>query len=919
MKKQGIKRHIVLLVFAVLFMLCICGTVAAADNLSTTGGNSSLNKSASGNNSLVDPIIGVKVNYEYSSDSGINPGISVKDSKGAKIKFTKTYDPLYKGYKLSFNYTGAVSGTKFKVAVSAPGYKTQEQSIAVFLNPKDASDPNLYGSATFNMKATANYKLGRKVTAEANKRLNFKTADKVLCITTAGLTYLNGSTTEDCLEGILNGSGGKISYGQGNLLTLRKTRVDPVDFGFVVKKGSKLTIAYFKKGSLTPTYVGTISESMTSTQWKTVVKKFGNDAFPYASLANAWAAGLSTDTLRQAAFHGHVCIGTISGQAMIQTLLKYYPSTSDTGLPLEGVSYQVLGVPGNSDDDAFIYSMDDTSGKRAYVGVDTMVGTNMVGFIRWNKQTKTGTLIVMKFDEKAVVKKFKKETGLSAYSSISSELKFNKWMIKKLQSDPVSLVTIVKELEGLNEEQYHYLMGYEPNKGNTTVQAHGLDMNYINSLGLKKATRANVQYTTGNLTSAQIKQIGINAAKKAIELFKAMGITLSKDDPNLTVLTSAGYVRLNGQTTDMTMDGIYQILGSRLSRATLLPVHSALWKPLVFEFAYKNGTEIITKTMHYDPTTNQLVVDKKQNYNIEDALLYDPPYDALMAWLFHNHVCGGSSPGYLISDYILDNYPLGENEKYIYVTTLDNCKDDILQYLLGVSAGSGTYYNQRLTTEATKSANGEGGMNGKVGYIIRWNEKLQIGEVAIINWESPEFADGSISLEEFIKMYKNDYSSGKLVKAPIISTVTKKWITLSNLKKILGSGNPLADIMGLPNRKKSDLLPANGDSQNGNQNGTSTVHAPQGVEGTSGSGTSSSSSVGDSGPAVSAAAQTGVTSQAGETPGAQQGNAYEVSKVDPKSEDSGMNSALIVVGVILCGGLLGIGFFKGSILGFLRK
>ncbi|MDI9618765.1 MAG: hypothetical protein QFX30_06825 [Methanothermobacter sp.] len=33
------------------------------------------------------------------------------------------------------------------------------------------------------------------------------------------------------------------------------------------------------------------------------------------------------------------------------------------------------------------------------------------------------------------------------------------------------------------------------------------------------------------------------------------------------------------------------------------------------------------------------------------------------------------------------NYPKGENEKYIYVTTLDNCKDDILFMLLGVSAG----------------------------------------------------------------------------------------------------------------------------------------------------------------------------------------------------------------------------------------
>src|SRR5690606_5796390 len=113
----------------------------------------------------------------------------------------------------------------------------------------------------------------------------------------------------------------------------------------------------------------------------------GDRAFGYVSLANSWKEGLSTDILRQAAYHGHVCLGTISGQAMITLLLKYYPPGvyGDSG-ELEATSYRAVSVPGNSDDDAFIYSLDLTSGKRSWVGFDTSdsgAANNMVGFIRW--------------------------------------------------------------------------------------------------------------------------------------------------------------------------------------------------------------------------------------------------------------------------------------------------------------------------------------------------------------------------------------------------------------------------------------------------------------------------------------------------------------------------------------------------------
>jgi len=944
MKKQGIKRHIVLIVFAVLFVLCICGT-AAADDLSTAGGNdtgSDLNQSVlddngtdSGSQSTsdddqpVDPIIGVKVNYEYSDDV-INPSISLKDASGNSINFTKEYDMAFQGYKLIFDYTGAVNGTKFNVTVSAPGYTTQSQMIGVFLNPANDTDTNLYGSATFNMNATAAYKLGREVTKIANQKLNFSTADDVLCITTAGLAYLNGTTTEDCLEGILSGSGGKISYGQGNLLTFQSTRTDPLDFCFVVRKGTSLTAAFFKNGSLTPVYTGTFS-AINQTLWeKTIVPKFGDKAFGYVSLANAWKEGLSTDILRQAAYHGHVCLGTISGQAMISLLLKYYPPGvyGDDG-ELEATNYRAVSVPGNSDDDAFIYSLDLTPGKRSWEGYATG-DDSMVGFIRWCTTTNTGTLIIMKFDEDAVLQKYKNETGFNAYSGIAAELAFNKWLINKLENDPESLVDILYVFN-ITEAVHNNLTGGVDSK-NVVCDALGLDMDYILGLGLTNLADQKVatNYETGSLTQDEIKQIGIDAANKAIALFAADGITLEKDDPNLTVFTSAGYVRVNEQVMDMTMDGIYQILGSRLSRATLLPVHNARFNPLYFQFSLeKNGT-VITKTLWYDPATGNLT-SGKNGCIIDEVIPYDPPYDVLMAWLWHNHVCGGSTTGYLITDYVYDNFPIGEDEQYSYISTNDICRDDILSYLLGVSAGSGTYYNMRMDAAGSE-----------VGILSIYDSKTKTRRVVILNLTSPKFSGGN-SYENYIAIYKvlqqyDDWNSPacqqalasipNLVSGPSITLTADTWVTEEEWNRIISGGdgslNVLQYIKGLPVRTQADLIKLLKGSQNqngsSNQNGTY-VPAPEGAQGTSqgtaSSGTGSDTgSVGTTGPSVSAATQTQVSTSAGETPAG--GNAYEVSKTTPDSEDSGMNSALIVVGVILCGGLLALGFFKTSIFGFLK-
>ena len=721
--------------------------------------------------------IELNIDTEYNED--INPEISITYNN-ANIEYTKTItDSKYQiiANNISTNKT-------YLLSISEAGYHSETKNIT--FNSKDIQRFN------FNLKATPTYKLGYETTANADKLLHFSSADKTLVITTAGMTRINGITTENALEGIINAAKGYITYGQGNILTLSATRNDPTNFAFITKKGNLLTMAFYKNGDKNPIYYGTAGPELNYNQWKILQELLGKeDAYSYISIANAWSAGLPEDILTQATYHGHVCTGLISGQAMIQTLLKNYPPRNEFGLPLENTAYYVISVPGGSDDDAFTWTMDITPGKRAYIGIDTMIDKTMTGFIRWNQTSKTGILVIMSYNEENIKNQFKSIYGLNPDISATNDLKYQNWLINKLQSNPSSLINILYEFKGLNYDNLVYLMGEEIDKGNVTKTAHGLDMDYILNLKLensKRETRPSQHLT--KLTEKQLKQIGIDASNMAIKYFNSIGINIEKDYSRLYVLTSAGYVRINNTSTFMVFDGITQVLGSTLSRKTLLPVHTSLWKDLVFDFFWVDSTNnknTASFSLKYNSSLNKLIITGNSsesktnaNYILQQVLKYDPPYDVLIGWLFHNHVCGGSSPGYLISDHIYKELPLKENESYIYITTNDNCKDDVISRLLGVSPGMGNYYNLRYDNSITNSTN--------VGIAIKWNSFTKTGELIIIDFKWPKFKKGSDSYEEYIKLYKGDYTSPNLITPPIVTSIAKKEINEEMLQNIISGG-----------------------------------------------------------------------------------------------------------------------------------
>ncbi len=913
--------------------------------------------------------VNVDVNYEFPNDNGkITPTFNVVNNT---VK-SQDYNAANKQYNVLIN---SDVSDKVNFSVSAPGYITQYKFV----------DVNSASPVKVDMMASESYKLGYEITAKADSLLDFKNADGVLAITTAGVPKLNGQTSEPAIDGILNYATEYISYGRGNILMLRQTAVDPIDFCFVVKKGNELTAAIFTNGNKKEVYLGTISEYMTTSQWNALYKAVGGEnAFSFASLANGWYDGVTFDVLQEAAFHGHICEGTLGGYTITKALLQYYPPIQETGngkqSPGDITSYKVLGVPGDSSNDAVIFFLDATSGKTSYVGFNTTstgATEKMIGFIRWNSKTNRGTIIVMEYDSDANKALFEKETGITGDGSLE-QLKYNTWWINRIYNNPASLVNVLIEKEGLNKEQYLYLVGVESDDEDeeghviNATNSHGLDYAYIQSLDLPNAVRDNVIAKKGSLTYNDFKAIGQNAAKTAKEIYeKELGIKIHKDMPNLMVMTSAGYVMINEQSTEACWDGLFEELGSRLSRKTLLPDHKAIWTPLWFNFVLNqddgslmsiymrynedgtfyigeyNGTNLYNINM---TTLNNSAVSGgisseayiDGNYfsiqSISNAWSAGPAFDQIMSFLFHNHACPGVQPGFFMADYIHENFPLNENQSYIYIANEQYCKDDSLEYILDVSPGLGNYFVQKLTSDEYKGADDF----DEEGILIIWDSANNIGQAVSLSyqWPSPDLSAYATSeskraaqIQAFIDLYNGRENPIVTENYHKVGHSDSRWISHDQLQTILsgGEGSSLKYLRSLEDISKEDLLKqiaeSNGQNSNSESNSSNTNTNANTNTNTNLNGNANNqaipsrtttqsgySSVGvSSSPVSTSASASEDTSSESPSNDASSNNqkSHEIDK-KPSVTKSGNNNNLVyaVIGALIIGVLFGLGYMR---------
>lgn len=870
-------------VFILIFFIMIA-TVSAADNTTDTttiSTNTADTQTTSTDDTTINDEIkqnitskvNVGVKYQYENDNGkITPSVSAKINN-KNITTSQKYDKNLNIYTIAVNHSDDVK--TFNLTLSAPGYKSQTKTFNVTQNE----------GLVYNLEATQSYQYGDKIASIADSKLNFSKADDILVITSAGVPTYKNEASEYIIEAIMNYCNGTVSNGKGNMLMLRQTENDPIDTCFVVRNGRNMNAIVFLNSSTKYSYLGTISENMTRKEWNSYYKSVGQeDSYSFASLANGWYHNVSYLVLQEAAFHGHICEGTLGGYTITEALLQYYPPITETAtpgsLPAEKTSYKVLGMPGDSASDAVLYFLDATSGKRSYVGFNTTKSgaePNMMGFIRWNEGTieynpqtnsyefttpSYGTVIVMKYNTDENKKLFTKETGIELTGTLE-ELKYNSWWINKINTNPASLVSIVLEKDNLTEEQYYYLIGLDAdltnpvtvanatNAGSVRVKAihaHGLDYNYLKSLDLPNATRSNSIADRANRTYDDFKNIGVRASTLAKNYFKnELGVDLIKDMPNLAVMTTAGHVYMEQQTTEAVWDGLFQELGSRLYRQTLMPDHNAIWKSLWFAFVlHQDNGDLMSLYMRYNPSNDSFLITDYEgshiiNINIESLnnsnqtaiagkIFPDGNYNSIQsitnAWsngitfgqlcsfLFHNHACPGVQPGFFMSDYILNNYPLNENESYFYIANSIYCKDDSLEYLLGISPGLGSYMSQKIPGEKIDHEDG----STDEGVLVIWDNELNVGRAVIMNFkwatiDTSKYATSDAKRAAQIRAYNSIYHgqpNEDVLENYAVTPMSEKWITADEYAKLKAGTNDNLDSMsfirGIENRTKQQAI-----------------------------------------------------------------------------------------------------------------
>ena len=490
-----------------------------------------------------------------------------------------------------------------------------------------------------------------------------------LCVLTdAGYVKVNGETTEDCIRTIRNETG--CSIGDGNLLTIHRSVNSP--FWFVIFDNETKDCVYtvYKNCAFNATTVNIDGENATTSDgWNETKDALGSDAFTIVTIANAWGYGAPYDFLKCVEFHNHLCPGVTSGYMLADYLLKEYPL--DTG-----EKYVVIACPIWCKDDALQIMLDTTVGKRSIFAKNMPAHDeieNTAGiYIVWNKTLASGTGYVLSFDfDHARNVSNVTESDFETYP-MASRIKMD-WGMMPYLNQPETFVSTL----------------------------HTFD---VTSDLLKRLELAGVDpYVEIGLAD---DPCGIDISGALQDAMATLGVT--RDSSGLCVLTDAGYAIVDGNTTECCIGTIERVTGCSISDGNLLPVHRSVNKPLWFVIfdnetkdcvytVYKNGAFTAT-TVNIDgenATTSDgwnamkaaLGSDAFTIVTIANAWGYGAPYDLLRCAEIHNHICPGLSSGYMIVEYIRENYPLGAGESYTWIGCPNWCKEDAIQVLLDLTPG----------------------------------------------------------------------------------------------------------------------------------------------------------------------------------------------------------------------------------------
>jgi len=640
------------------------------------------------------------------------------------------------------------------------------------------------------VSATDTYDIGVNVTeqAMADTNLGLNTSDSNLVITTGSTAHLNGQTTEDSVQGVVDTTSTlpqdsqKITYGQGNLLIINDPN-GPLEFTFV----SKATNGALRAQKYSVDSTGTISfgdvvyiladPNMSQDAWNYALQQLGNNAYNIMAIANLWAQGAPADLLATTYSTGTIGQGNMIDYAMIKQFQQNYP--------ISGKKYNyIFSSAGGYNDEAVL------QGEFGFnYELYTLNGgdSTKVGIMQYASDTKTGLFALLKMNDL-------RSTYGTVVSGTLSELLFNNWLYNNyLKANHLDQLYSVLMLKQIDETAYNYLW-YDPN----TESGHGLDEAYIagldNFAGTFDQSKTVIPITDID-TMNQIGEIAFTLASTDPTYLTNLGYTgtlaemqsaFMNDLANgkIGAITTPYYQNFNGMSLVGLLDGINQ--------NNVFNIHTLMTDTHPWNHAQGYLGILFFRLVNVDPINSA-------NTLINKLMITVTP-DGLGGFTYIN---GTKGPGYIntmplmfaqkapwdflrvfmkvgcprclqedldAAQYGLGKYPLQQFEQYILmsipVTAASSSEENwsknaaVRMGLFGVSPSLGTYLSAGgpMTTA-----------NKPIQYaeyiLIKWNSVTNTGIAALIQYDTTKMnelmaADGYTSSANwhFDKVYPDTAS-----------------------------------------------------------------------------------------------------------------------------------------------------------------
>jgi|GEM_PF-3536715 len=253
--------------------------------------------------------------------------------------------------------------------------------------------------------------------------------------------------------------------------------------------------------------------------------------------------------------------------------------------------------------------------------------------------------------------------------------------------------------------------------------------------------------------------LGQRALMHAMETLSA-----SPFDEGLTLVTNAGYVKHQGESTGPILDTVTRLSAISRGAGNLLSVHARFDEPLFMVFVHRKGPkELSAVSLTLDG--DELVASEVFNLWVGPGTSFAPfqeilgkksfaivtlangrydrvPEELLQGALFHDHFCCGVATGYFTTGYILSQLPLRDGESYTYIGVPAWCQDDYIVRHLNLTPGKKGYLSMIYPYNRPWKSNGTT-WDQLGGVVIRFNSTTHKGDASVLSfqWKTGAFLE----------------------------------------------------------------------------------------------------------------------------------------------------------------------------------